>query len=213
MTKPSLELFRNLFPKGIERRYEKNQIICYEGDIPNSVYFILKGHVKYYDIDEDGNEKIIHINSTQNLFPMTVAFSVSESVEGFYSAIDDCLMLVVPINEFKQVVATNIELSNALNKLFILDSQEMANRISAMEKTDAKSKILYSLKSLSNYYSEQNDLWLSINFPVTRQFMAEYTGLARETVSITMTELEKDGVIRTGKQRSLEIKATALPKN
>jgi CRP-like cAMP-binding protein len=208
----TLEAIRTLFPNGLERSFDRNQIVCYDADKPNSVFFVLEGHVKLYDIDDEGNEKVLHINGPRNIFPMLYAFKVETQVNGFYSCIDKTRLLIVPLEEFRQAAETNLEFSRMLNSWFLVEIQEMIYRLSAMEKTDARNKILYALKSMTTYYSHPKGTWLAINFPVTRQFMADYTGLARETVSIAMTELERDKIIRKGGLRTLEVKSSALPR-
>lgn len=205
-----LAAIRQLFPKGLERTFAKDQIICYDGDRPASVFFILEGHVKYYDIDDEGNEKILHINGPGNVFPMLYAFKVAKEVRGFYSCIDKTTLLIVPAKEFLRTNSINLEFSNMLNHLFLVEIQELAYRLSALEKTDAKDKILFALKNLSRYYGHSKDHYIAIDFPITRQFMADYTGLARETASIAMSELGKDKIIRMGSQRTLEVKSSAL---
>src|SRR5665213_3288872 len=90
MANLTVESVNELFPRASVRRYDKNQIICYNGDSPQHIFFVLKGYVRYYDIDEEGNEKILHINGPQNIFPMLYAFGVTDEVTGFYGTI--CLL-------------------------------------------------------------------------------------------------------------------------
>jgi CRP/FNR family transcriptional regulator len=207
----SVEMIKKLFPDAIERTYEKKQIVCHDGDKPNTVYFILEGHIKLYDIDDQGNEKILHINGPNNLFPMLYAYNYTKEIDGFYACLDKTRLLVIPITSFKSTVDNNHELAKTLMDWFLGEIQELIFRLSAMEKNDARNKILFALKSLSLYYSHREGSWMAIDFPITRQFMADYTGLARETVSIAMSELEKDKIIRRNLSKEIEVKVDALP--
>ncbi len=208
----TVESIKELFPLANIRHYDKNQIVCYNGDKPQHIFFVVKGHVKYYDIDEEGNEKILHINGPQNIFPMLYAFGVSEEVNGFYCAIDKVELLSVPLTSFHKTSETNIEFSNTLVRWFLGEIEQLAYRINSLEKTDARVKVMYALKSLALNHSQSRDEWDKIDFPVTQQFIADFTGLARETVSSTMHALEKDKVVRTGKLRALEVKHRELEK-
>src|SRR5665213_1498338 len=212
MANLTVESVNELFPRASVRRYDKNQIICYNGDSPQHIFFVLKGYVRYYDIDEEGNEKILHINGPQNIFPMLYAFGVNSEVNGFYSSIDDVEVVAIPLKDFHEIIKTNIEFSNSLVYWFLSEIEQLVYRINSLEKTEARVKILYALKSLAMNYGHAKDEWQKIGFPITQQFIADFTGLARETVSSAMHGLEKDKIVRTGKQRSLEVRRNELEK-
>ncbi len=144
---------------------------------------------------------------------MIFAFGVEKQVRGFYSCIDKTRLLKVTMDDFHKVVKTNIEFTNMMLVWFLVEIQELSFRLNGQERTDARYKVLFALKNLSRYYGKADGGWMAIDFPVTRQFMAEYTGLARETVSIAMTELEKEKIIKPSKGRTLEVKLSALPPN
>lgn len=206
----TVEAIRKLFPSAGPRHYDKNQIICYHGDKPQYVFYVNKGHVKYYDIDEHGNEKILHINGPQNIFPMLYAFGMNAEINGFYGGIDKVELIAIPLDVFHKVIESNVEFSNQLVQWLLADIEQLAYRLNSLEKTEAKLKILYALKTLALNYGKPSDKWVKIDFPVTQQFVADFTGLARETVSSAMSNLEKEKILRTGKLRSLEVKQEEL---
>jgi len=192
------------------RSYAKNQIICYQGDKPQHVFFVLKGHIKYYDFDVNGNEKILHIIGPQNVFPMLYAFGVSNEIGAFYATLDAVEVISIPLKDFHDAIKTNVEFSNKLTRWFLTEIEQLTFRINSFEKTDSRSKVLHALKYLATHYGEHDDTWSRLNFATTQQFLADFTGLTRETVSTTMNELERDHTIRSGKNRLIEIKTSEL---
>ncbi len=206
------EYITTLFPKAHSRTYEKGQIVCYQGDQPQHIFFVAKGHIRYYDIDDDGNEKIVHLIGPQNIFPMLYAFGVTKDVGAFYGTLDKAEIIAVPIDEFKKATETDIEFSNSLTKWFLTEINQLAQRLSSLEKTDARVKVLYALKYLAQNYGEQKGRWQQINVPTTHQFIADFTGLARETVSATMHDLEQDNITQVSSGRKLEVKRAELAK-
>lgn len=203
---------RELFPHANVRHYAKNQIICYQGDKSHHVFFVLKGHIKYYDIDENGNEKILHIVGPQNIFPMLYAFGVTPEISAFYASIDAVEVIVIPIDEFRVATETNIDFANTLTRWFLTEIEQLVFRINSFEKTDSHLKIMHALKYLATNYGQTNGEWEQLNFTVTQQFLANFTGLTRETVSTIMNELEKDDITRCKKSSFLEIKKKELEK-
>lgn len=212
MTNLTLQAVKELFPRSTVRRYDKNQIICYDGDKPQHIFFIIKGHISYYDIDERGNDHILHINGPKNIFPMLYAFDVADQVNGFYGAIDNVEVLSVPLDDFHKVMQTDIDFSNTLVRWFLREIEQLAYRINSFEKTDARIKIMYALKYLATNYGHADKEWQKLDFPITQQFIADFTGMARETASSALHSLERDQIIKKGKLRTLEVKQTELDK-
>jgi CRP-like cAMP-binding protein len=210
MTNLTLQAVKELFPRANTRHYDRNQIICYDGDKPQHIFFIIKGHIRYYDIDERGNDNILHINGPKNIFPMLYAFDVADQVNGFYAAIDKVEVLSVALDDFHKVMRTNIDFSNTLVRWFLGEIEQLAYRINSFEKTDARIKIMYALKYLATHYGHSDQEWQKLDFPITQQFIADFTGMARETASSAMHQLEKDKVIKRGKLRTLEVRQEAL---
>lgn len=206
----TLQAVKDLFPKSTTRHYDKGQIICYDGDRPQHIFFISEGHVRYYDIDERGNDNILHVNGPKNIFPMLYAFGIADEVKGFYGAIDKVEAICVPIDDFHKVMETNVEFSNTLVRWFLGEIEQLVYRINSFEKTDAQVKILYALKYLATNYGHPAGEWQKVDFPVTQQFLADFTGLARETASAALHHLEKDQLIRKSKLRTLEVRQKEL---
>lgn len=203
---------KDLFPNAAVRNYERNQIICYDGDKPHHIFFISQGHIRYYDIDERGNDNILHINGPQNIFPMLYAFGIADEVKGFYAAIDKVEVMCVPLDDFHEVMKTNIDFSNTLVRWFLAEIEQLVYRLNSFEKTDAQVKIMFALKYLAKNYGHTAGEWQKVDFPVTQQFIADFTGMARETASAALHSLEKDQIIRKGKLRTLEVKQKELDK-
>jgi len=56
----------------IPRKYKKGQIIFFEGDPGEAVYFVKEGKIKIYKSDPEGREYILHIFGPGNIFAETV---------------------------------------------------------------------------------------------------------------------------------------------
>lgn len=212
MTNLTSEYVKSLFPKAKPRAYDKGQIVCYQGDKPHHIFFVSKGHVRYYDIDDEGNEKVLHLNGPNNIFPMLYAFGVTKEVGAFYSTLDKAEIIAVPIDDFRKAAETDIKFSNALTKWFLSELDQLSQRLSSLEKTDAHGKVLYALKYLATGYGQPKGAWQQIEIPTTHQFLADFTGLARETVSSIMQDIEHDKIVRVGTGRRLQIKRRAIEK-
>jgi len=202
----TLSSIKELFPTANLRNYSKGQIVCFLGDKPQYIFFVIKGHLKYYDIDEQGNEKILHIIGPDNIFPMMYAFGITREVEAFYGTLEPTTVLAVSMQDFQKEIKTNIEFLTRLTRWFLYEISELVYHVNSLEKTDSREKILNALKYLCVHYSEPHGVWQKFNIPVTHQFLADFTGLARETVSATMHDITKEKLIRSSKGHRIEMK-------
>lgn len=55
--------------------YPKGQILIMSGDDSNTIYFLVKGSVKQYDVTYRGNEVILNIFKPLAFFPMSLAIN------------------------------------------------------------------------------------------------------------------------------------------
>ena len=63
-----------------QRSYPKGQIILYQGDTPPYMFLLKQGEIKVYDIDEQGNEKILYIIESRGVPTRKIlAYDVSPS--------------------------------------------------------------------------------------------------------------------------------------
>lgn len=192
----------------MQRTYAAGQIIIYDGDQPSNVVFVKSGAIKFYDIDSDGNEKILHIGGEGSIAPLFYAFEDKPAVDAYYSTVAKTEVLLVPLQKFRERIRTSPQFAADTLRWYATEMDHIVMRLKSMEKSTAKHKIFQALHYLSDQHGVQNRLrpeWHRINFPVTQQTIADLTGLTRETVNITMNEPDCKKFIRTYRGQRVEI--------
>lgn len=189
----------------------KGQIILYEGDLPTEVYIIKTGAIKVYDIDEQGNEKILHIVKSPALIPFAFFSGLRNPLKWFYAALTDCDIYILPSLKVKTAMDANAKLSMSLMNAFSSDLHELLVRLSSLSKTSAKDKVCSALKFLVVCHSRaRRSGWHRINFAVSHQLMADLCGVTRESASLAMKELQDEGYIRNPRLTILEVNWSRL---
>jgi len=194
---------KKLFPGAKERTYGPGQIIIYHGDTPNHVMFIKRGAIKFYDTDSDGNEKIMHIGGEGSIFPLFYSFEDKPSVDAFYATLVPTEVLLVPLLEFQDKLKTDADYAFRTLRWYAEEMDHIVLRLKSMEKSSAKQKILQALYYLCLQHATQNRAhkqWYRINFPLTQQTLADMTGLTRETVNVTLKDIEFLKLVRVKRQ-------------
>jgi CRP/FNR family transcriptional regulator len=193
------------------KHFPKSQILLYKEDIPSDVYVVKTGMVKLYDIDDNGNEKILHIVKSPSLLPFPFFSSDGNRVNWFYVTLTDCSMYVLPKAKLQHAIYADSSLAIFLMNAFSTDIHELLVRLSSLGKTNARDKLCASLRFLLVRHStRQRSGWCRVSFPVNHQLLADLSGITRESTAMAMKELQNKRVVRSPKLTVLEIDREAL---
>lgn len=194
--------------KGVRlKHYPKGQTIFYQGDKPHEVAILNDGYIKAYDIDQQGNEKILHILKPGALVPLSIFSGSHNDIKWFYAALTDCDVYVLSIDKIQEMVSSNNEFTLFLMHWFALEVHELLIRLSSLGKTSAKDKIAAALRFLAVHVSQKRPSgWKRVNFPVNHQLLADMTGVTRKSAAMIMKDLVQQGYVRNPRQTILEIK-------
>lgn len=193
------------------KRFPKGQIMLYEGDTTSEVYVVKLGAVKLFDIDTNGNEKILHIVGPPTLLPFAFYSSLEQPLRWFYGAVNDCEVYVLPAAELRAAMQADAVLAEAMVTKLAFDMHEVLARLSSLGKTSVQEKLLAALLFLMTHHSSATRLgWHRVAFPVTHQLLADLAGVTRESVALCMKEFQTQKIIRNPKLNLLDINSERL---
>ncbi|RKE81677.1 LOW QUALITY PROTEIN: CRP-like cAMP-binding protein [Chryseobacterium sp. AG363] len=173
--------------------YPAKEIIFEMGGVPHYYFQIVKGTVELNNYHEDGKEFTLNILSEGQSFGESLLFD-NKNYPMNAIAKTDCIILKLPKSNFLSMLSTNRELMFTIfrhlsDRLF--DKYVMLFNNSS---TDPVSKI----KSLMDYYKDsslkQNPY--SYTVPLTRQQIANLTGLRVETVIRTIKKMAQEKILK-----------------
>ncbi len=193
------------------KQYPQGQIVLYEGDSPLEVYIVKSGYIKVYDVDAMGNEKALSIVKPGDVMPY--AFFSGEDIPNkwFYQALCDAEVYVLERAKLNQAMQGDTELILLLVSNFSKEVHEILTRLSSLGKSRAQAKLIALLKYLVVCVGDsKTPKWWRVPFPVNQQFLADLTGMTRETCAMAVKELAGNNIIRTPKINLLEINTSKL---
>ncbi|MCF6131604.1 Crp/Fnr family transcriptional regulator [Flavobacterium wongokense] len=176
------------------KKYIKGAVIFDEGKLPVDYYQIISGDVKMCNFNDDGHEFIQGIFHPGDSFGEPPLF-----LERVYPAkaiaLTDCELFVLPKARFMEMIKTNAEVSmeiiEHLAKRLHFKSV-MAAEISSQEPEHRLLKLIdYNVK----YFKPKKEKE-GFRINLTRQQMADLTGLRVETVIRAIKSLEKKNQIK-----------------
>ncbi len=188
------------------RRYPKNSLVLFQGEIPRYGFIVEEGCLKVYAIDDDGNEKVVGIYSQGDIFPVDWLTGSSRSVMFYYETLDDSRLLPIQKSECSHRV-----IARHLSEFSTRETTTSLLRNLALQQSNATNKILYFFFYLAmRHGQEKNGGMFSLGLPLTHQFIADNLGLTRETVAGEISKLKKANVVMYRKRHYVVDKALLI---
>jgi len=195
MTKAKFSQIKKFFSKHPSKKIAKGTIIFRPGDKISDVYFINSGFVRIYT-------KIGDVENTLNIFKplflMSYIHHMTSSQNNFYfEAITQLDVRVSSQKDFNEFLTANPEFSSIIMEFFLGSILNFISNQGNIINGNAISKIASVLHQIASEYGETKNNLLVVNFPATHRIIANLVGLTRETTSVQMSKLQKNGIIST----------------
>lgn len=188
--------FLDKYPR---KSYAAGEQILNQHDAVHNVHIIQEGFAKVYDINTQGEVKILLFLSKHEVFPIDWIFFKSEKSIYFYEALTDCEVILVPKEDFIRHTTTNITVAVAQLRSLASVYLDFLRRVDGLTQLKAEQKVLYALDFLCRRFGGSANIKrlddVKISIHVTQADIAAFLGLTRETVSTIMHSLLEQGLL------------------
>lgn len=158
-------------------------------------YVIKTGTVKVYTINNAGEEQIVTFHGEGDMFPSPWIFGRTSTTTYYYETFASCELLTVPRETLLEYMYKP-ELVRETTDYFITNYTGMLVRVTALEQSRAREKILFTLYYLLYRYGKQKKPGVfTIDLPLTHSAIASLVGLTRETTTTELNRLKKQKVV------------------
>ena len=171
--------------------FEKGEVLFNQGDMPRYYFQILSGAVKMNNFNDEGKEFVQGLFSEGDSFGEPPLF-LKDSYPANAVAIVTSSVFLLPKNKFLDLLMSNPQIhlkitTNLAKRLYY--KSIMASEISSQEPEHRVLKLIDYFKTrIDKVPTDQ-----SYKVEITRQQIAELTGLRVETVIRSIKSLEKKG--------------------
>jgi CRP-like cAMP-binding protein len=203
-----LPLFAGLAPAELDAvlaearsiRYPKNSAVFEEGEDAHSFFVLLHGHVRASKMTPAGQQVVVRYVTPGEIFGVALAIGLTK-YPATATAVDDSVALAWPSAAWPRLVAQHPAL--ATNTLQTVGSrlQETHTRVVEMSTQQVERRVAHALLRLARQAGRKVEQGVEIDFPISRQDIAEMTGTTLHTVSRTLSAWESQGLIESGRQR------------
>lgn len=180
--------------------YQKKEMIVQADEEPAGVYYLAKGNIRMYSISEDGRELTLNIYKPHTYFP--AIWALTELTNDYYfEAINTCVVHKAPRAKFLQFVEKNPAVLADISRRLLRGMNSMIIRMQGLLQDDSYRKVKSVISYLTGRFGVKNtDGTTTINLPVTHADIANLGYMARETASIELGKMEKEGIIEFTKK-------------
>jgi CRP/FNR family transcriptional regulator len=177
------------------KEYAKGDVVFTEGNVANTLFFINEGKIKLYKYTKDGKEQILHVLSEGDFFGELEL--IKPSKYGFNSkAIIDSKICTLTKDEMKEIMMKNPEIGIKVLETVGERLSKVESLVQNLATNDVDSRMAYLLTDLMEKYGENIEKNISIELPLSREEMANFIGVTRETISRKLKKFEDEKLIK-----------------
>lgn len=183
------------------KHYALREYIFREGDEPIFLYFLNKGKVKTFKMNEDGKEYITGLYNSGDFFGYT-ALLEHDSYTDSAQVIDDAEVLLIPKDDFYHLMGSNSEVISSFIKLLADNILQKEEQLIELAYSSVRKRVANALVHVHDKYNaeKREDFTISLG----REDLASIVGTATETVIRALSEFKEEGFI-TSKGRDIKV--------
>lgn len=203
-----LPLFAGLDLKDIDailgearsQRYPKNSNVFEQSDDAHSFFLLLDGHVRASKLTPAGQQIVVRYISPGELFGIAKAIGLAQ-YPATATAVKDSLAIVWPSAAWPRLVEKHPALVSHTLQTVGDRLQDSHTRVIEMATEQVERRIAHALLRLARQAGRKDGEGVEIDFPISRQDIAEMTGTTLHTVSRILSAWESQGLVDGGRQR------------
>jgi len=197
----------------IEKVFKHKEIITYragatiycEGSISNHIFYIVKGEVKTFKINHDGKELITEIYIEKNFFGFTSLLGNKPYVENA-EAIKSTEIMRIQKHEFLELIKSNPQLGLNFMDLLSNNLEFIKDHLMHLAYDSVRRKTADAILQLDKKRGSHKAIEIS------RSDLAGFLGIAKETLTRTLTDFKEEQLISTNKNKILILNKEKLSK-
>lgn len=206
----SVNLYNILCPHKVKKmgdkhefiRYKKDQFIYMPDETASHIYLIVDGRVKIGHYLEDGKEVVSSILTVGEIFG-ELALAGEDVRRDFSQAMSETVICPLTINELRDLMYDNKELSFKILKLIGLRLMKLERKLELLVFKDARTRIIEFLKDTAAWKGKKVGFETMIPTKLTHKDIAALTGTSRQTVTTVLNELKEQNLINFDRKKIL----------
>lgn len=193
-----------LFTLVEHKNYKKGDLLFQAGETAETLFIINEGRLKLYKYTKDGKEQILHILKEGDFWGELQLLNES-NFDCYAKVLEDCNICTIKKADFQNLMLKNPEMSLKVLQTVGKRLEDVERMAMMLADNDSDAKLAYLLVKLADEYGIISNDRISISLPLTREEMANYTGLTKETISRKLKSFSEQHLIEVNGHKKIEV--------
>ncbi len=182
------------------RRYPTGETVFEQGSSADQFFLLLHGRVRATQVTTEGQQILMRMVNPGDIFGIAVALRRPD-YPATATAVADSIVLLWSMTLWSQFMKDHPTL--AINAMRTIGGrlQEAQTRMRELATEAVERRVAHAVLRLANQAGKRESDGVRIDFPVSKQDIAEMTGTTLHTVSRIFTSWEASGLIEGGRQK------------
>ncbi|MGD0335219.1 MAG: Crp/Fnr family transcriptional regulator [Xanthobacteraceae bacterium] len=181
-------------------RFAKGAHVFEQGGEAHAFYVLLHGHLQAVKTTPDGQQIVMRYVSPGEVFGVAMAIGVS-AYPATAIAVVESVALCWPSAAWPRIAARYPSLVASTLQTIGQRLQDAQTRIIEASTQEVERRVAHALLRLAQQAGRKIERGIEIDFPISRQDIAEMTGTTLHTVSRILSAWEKRGLVASGRRR------------
>lgn len=181
-------------------RVAKDAAIFEQGGEAKSFFVLLDGQVRVVKPTPDGRQVIVRYIVPGELLGIAQALGRDTYPASAIAAVD-CVVLAWPGKRWAEFASAFPSFGKATYKTVGTRLEDVQTQMVEMATKQVEQRIAHTLLRLVRQSGKKTDDGITIDFPISRQDIAEMTGTTLHTVSRVLSAWEEKGLVKSGRQQ------------
>ena len=195
------DVFIQVLEASVPRSVEEDGFFFLQGDPATHAYVLVEGRVKMIQITPNGQQITMRIMTPGQTYGGIALLNPRAGYPATAQAVENSTALAWDTDHLRALVEK--EPSISLNVMSLMHGyiSELQERQKALVTDRVEQRIARNLLKLAAQSGKKIEEGVLIDLPITRQDIAEMSGTTLYTVSRTLNEWERDGLLEIGRER------------
>jgi len=199
MAAPELD---GILARAVSRRYAAGTVVFQQGDPAGCFFVLLHGRLRVTQVTPAGQQIVIRMVNPGDLFGIAKALRRPD-YPGTATAVSESVALCWPMGEWDAILDGHPAL--AVNAMQTIGArlQEAQARLRELATEEVERRVAHTVLRLANQSGRKERSGIRIDFPISKQDIAQMTGTTLHTVSRILSAWELSGLVEGGRQKLL----------
>lgn len=183
-----------LFKRGTRLTYLKDEYIIRPGEAPDHVYYIEEGLIKAFNISKYGEENLLIIRKSHEIFPLIWSLTGQERHIIYQALSPTTVWRISPkayIGHINKHAESLRPILDMVTEMYRIHSERILN----LEYRTVRERAVSFLLTMASRFGKDTPEGVVIEVPLRHQDIASSINATRETTSRELAVLERKGLI------------------